>query len=120
MHGTWWSRRAIGLHVALVLSVPGFLALGWWQLSRALGGNSLSWVYTVEWPFFSAYAIYMWWKLLHTGSEPRGPVQVRAEPVDDPYDEAEPELAAYNRYLASLHASDPAAPRGAAEATDDR
>ncbi len=66
----WWSRRAIGLHVALVVSVPGFFVLGWWQLHRALSGNELSWVYTFEWPFFAAYAVWMWWKLVHEEAAP--------------------------------------------------
>ncbi|MHB8456923.1 MAG: hypothetical protein ACYDBS_04435 [Acidimicrobiales bacterium] len=104
--------------------VAACLGLGWWQLSRALGGNSLSWVYSFEWPFFAAYGIYMWWKLLHEPlSETRLPAagqsRVIASPeglslaqrIDelgfDPYDEsADPELAAYNRYLAGLHNAD--------------
>jgi hypothetical protein len=61
----WTSRRAVSLHVALIVFVPGCVALTWWQLSRALGGNTLSWVYTFEWPFFGAYAVFMWWKLVH-------------------------------------------------------
>lgn len=32
---------------------------------RATGGNDLSWAYTFEWPFFAAYGVFMWWKLLH-------------------------------------------------------
>jgi hypothetical protein len=125
------------LHVALVVSVPGFLVLGWWQLHRALSGNNLSWAYTFEWPFFAAYAVWMWWKLVHEepalpapgapGATDQGEVANSArarrtgqlspgatttgealtassQPFDfDPYDEAEPELAAYNRYLAGLH-----------------
>lgn len=121
---SWWSRRALALHATLVVVVAGCAALGWWQFSRAVGGNSLSWVYTFEWPFFAAYAVYMWWKLLH---EPVGEERsASASPSDaapatetssteervrdlgfDPYDdEADPELAAYNRYLASLHGED--------------
>jgi hypothetical protein len=61
----WTSRRAVSLHVALIVFVPGCVALTWWQLARALGGNTLSWVYTFEWPFFGVYAVFMWWKLVH-------------------------------------------------------
>lgn len=32
---------------------------------EALGGNSLSWVYSVEWPIFALIAIAGWWQLLH-------------------------------------------------------
>jgi hypothetical protein len=102
----WWNRRAVGLHVTLAITVPGFLALGWWQLQRALGGNGLSWAYTFEWPFFAGYAVYLWWRLLH---EPVQAASVSA--ADDDESEAkrareEAELSAYNAHLASLRAAD--------------
>lgn len=59
---TW---RCIGLHLLVVVLVPTFLFAGWWQYHVALGGNDLSWVYTVEWPFFAVYALYVWWKMIH-------------------------------------------------------
>jgi hypothetical protein len=61
----WFSRRAIGLHVLIVVIVPTFAALCVWQVHRALGGNDLSWAYVFEWPFFAGYAIYMWWRFVH-------------------------------------------------------
>ncbi len=132
VRATWLSTRAIKLHATLIVVVAACLFLGWWQLSRALGGNGLSWVYTFEWPFFALYAFYMWWKLLHEPlSETRAPelaasrkreeahrmlvdqllierpLEDRVEGLGfDPYDESDPELAAYNRYLASLHQAD--------------
>ncbi len=124
----WTSGRAVSLHVALAVFVPGCVALTWWQVSRALGGNTLSWVYTFEWPLFGAYAIYMWWKLVHDDAVPpladgpsehadtAGPADAAgatqepgsarrgaAEAAGDPEDDGE--LAAYNRYLAELNAS---------------
>ncbi|HXY45325.1 MAG TPA: hypothetical protein VEH29_14135 [Acidimicrobiales bacterium] len=151
MKSGWWSRRAISLHVALVVAVPLFLALGAWQLSRALHGNLLSWAYTFEWPFFAGYATWMWWKLVHeevaaraaaaqaeadagggdggadldgapfgtegdtVSARPSEPATIPAGTAGsppppalwDPYDDADPELAAYNRYLASLHTQRP-------------
>lgn len=143
MRTRWFSRRALGLHATLLVVVAACLLLGWWQLSRALGGNNLSWVYTFEWPFFAGYALYMWWKLLHEplretraaeraarrqprpeeeivaralgsddGDGPPSPEPLPAQIGFDPYDESDPELAAYNRYLASLHAADAAGRRG--------
>jgi hypothetical protein len=44
---------------------PGCVAAGWWQATRALGGNSLSWVYSVEWPIFALLALGGWWHLVH-------------------------------------------------------
>ena len=42
---------------------------GWWQATRALGGNGLSWVYSVEWPLFALLAIWGWWHLVHEDPE---------------------------------------------------
>jgi DNA-binding transcriptional regulator of glucitol operon len=64
------TRRCLGLHLAVVVLVPAFLYLGWWQLGDALGGNSLSWCYVIEWPFFALFAIYMWWRLIHDQRTP--------------------------------------------------
>ncbi len=127
----WTSGRAVSLHVALALFVPACVALTWWQAARALEGNTLSWVYTFEWPIFAAYATYMWWKLVHEepvsasarGAVPAGPAGAaggdgpagpddhnQPDDPDDPGervgpDEIDDELAAYNRYLAELNAS---------------
>jgi hypothetical protein len=102
VRSVWTSGRAVSLHVALIFFVPACAALTWWQVSRALDGNTLSWVYTFEWPIFAAYATYMWWKLVHdepadTMGDPVGPKAPQAEPDE--------ELDAYNRYLADLNAS---------------
>ena len=53
------------MHVTLLVLLPAFAWLTWWQLERALGGNTLSWAYTFEWPLFACYAIYVWWQLIH-------------------------------------------------------
>jgi DNA-binding transcriptional regulator of glucitol operon len=104
------------LHLTALVVVPGFLALGWWQLHRALSGNSLSWAYAFEWPFFAAYGVYLWWKLVHEQQEDSATVEAAARPaeaqgalVED--EEEDEELAAYNRYLAELSASDDRKPQ---------
>jgi hypothetical protein len=137
----WLSRRALKLHAVILIVVPGFLALCVWQIHRALDGNSLSWAYVFEWPLFAAYAVYMWWRLLHEGSveEPHaaatngsggqtgtaaasvgaapGLASVAADGVASPdqrdtqQDEEDAELAAYNEYLAQLAEQDKAAGR---------
>lgn len=100
--------------------VAGFLALGWWQISRAAGGNTLSWAYAFEWPLFAAFVVFIWVRevrlTLRDGSEvpvspaPSGPsatafrrpVRTARQPVG--YDDGtDPELTAYNRYLAWLN-----------------
>jgi len=120
----WFSRRAVGLHLTALVVVPGCLALGWWQLNRALAGNTLSWAYVFEWPFFAGYGVYLWWRLVH--EQPTVPTP--GAPNDETDDQKPPsegadsgsmpaatilseteedaELAAYNRYLAALNAAD--------------
>lgn len=132
----WSTPRALGLHVTLVLVVPTFLALFWWQVDRVRQGNTLSWAYVFEWPFFTAYAIYLWWKLVHDqpdataaftapatspsgasctsvpgaaqetgGAEGSAPRDGAEDGGVEEIEGEDEELAAYNRYLAELHAS---------------
>lgn len=65
----WLSPRALLLHAEVLLVAPGCAAAGWWQATRALGGNELSWVYSVEWPIFALLAIAGWWHLVHEDPE---------------------------------------------------
>lgn len=53
------------MHLTLLVVLPLFAWLTWWQLGRAEGGNSLSWAYVVLWPSFGIYALYTWWQLIH-------------------------------------------------------
>ena len=46
------SGRAISLHVALLVVVPGCAVAAWWQINRAQDGNQLSYLYSVMWPAF--------------------------------------------------------------------
>jgi len=137
----YFTPRCIGMHVTLLILLPVFVWLTAWQFERATHGNTLSWAYTFEWPLFAAYAIYVWWQLIHdeptvlqrrrlaarAGDAPPGPEDEvgwalhakgdRPDPLgpleapdapgpDAPVDEEDedPELAAYNRYLAELNA----------------
>ncbi len=110
----WWSPRALSLHVTAVVVVGGCVAMCWWQVTRAVGGNGLSWAYVFEWPFFGGYAIFLWWRLVHEQPGERdhsGPTVVAesrtAGPGADDLDADDPdaeEREAYNRYLAELDA----------------
>ena len=105
-------RRDALLGACCAVLVVSFAGLCWWQVTRALSGNTLSWAYVFEWPLFAGYVVYLWWRLTHDravaaaggdaaasapGGEHRG-----GEEEDEDEDE---ELAAYNRYLASLEES---------------
>jgi len=102
----------------MVVWVPGCALACWWQVTVALSGDSLGWVYTFMWPCFAVFGLVLWWNIVHDDPETvgaRGLRRLRQESaptvteVDaSPGDviaraEAEDaELAAYNAYLAEL------------------
>jgi len=129
----WLSRRAVSLHLAVFVFVPGCAVAAWWQINRAADGNQLSYLYSVMWPAFGLLGLYFWWMLIHTDYDsvglkgmlrqqaagsgdmgaPQGPgvptpvadtLAATAPPVSDVED---PELAAYNKRLAQLAAQGP-------------
>lgn len=61
----WFSARAVVLHAEVLVLAPVCALAGWWQATRALDGNGLSWVYSVEWPIFAILAVIGWWHLVH-------------------------------------------------------
>ena len=65
----WLSPRALLLHFEVAVVAPGCIAAGWWQATRALAGNGLSWVYSIEWPCFAIVAVVGWWYLIHEDPE---------------------------------------------------
>ncbi len=87
----WFSRRAIQLHIEFFLLAAGCLVAGWWQVTRALTGNSLSWVYSAEWPGFAVLAVLAWWHLVHEDPEAYRARKQRPPEWDE--DDAWPESA---------------------------
>jgi hypothetical protein len=88
VRGRWLSKRAISLHVRLVLVVLACSAAAWWQVTRALSGNGLSWFYSLEWPAFALLAIAGWWHLIHEDPEHFLARKRRShdwETLEDPY-----------------------------------
>ncbi|GAA3344631.1 hypothetical protein GCM10020358_48660 [Amorphoplanes nipponensis] len=128
-----WTPAWIARHILALTLVAGFLALGWWQFSRATGGNTLSWGYTFEWPVFAAFVVFIWFREVQQERrgargpqeqpEPeqspvprqdaavtvRRPVRVPVTPAA-PVEDDDPELAAYNDYLSWLAAHPGARP----------
>ena len=72
MRDRWLSKRAVSLHVAVLVVVPGCVAAAWWQVNRAQDGNDLSYVYSVMWPLFGLLGLCFWWLLIHTDYETVG------------------------------------------------
>jgi hypothetical protein len=112
--------RWLAWHAFAVFAAWGMLWLGDWQFHRAEGGNALSWAYTFEWPVFTIFGVIFWAKTIidewrgHTeAAEPQSagaltdlPGRAHTAPTASPApDQAaqDPELAAYNAYLARLN-----------------
>lgn len=96
------------------------LALGWWQWQRGQAGNARSFAYALEWPTFAIFILFMWGRMIY--DELRPPVSSSADSApagrtspapalasgsgaaESDGSEEDPELTAYNRYLAELNA----------------
>jgi hypothetical protein len=57
------------LHLAVVIWVPGCAVAAWWQVTVAMSGNALGWLYAVEWPVFAVLGVIGWWQLIHDDAE---------------------------------------------------
>ena len=78
----WLSRRAVSLHLAVLVLVPGCALAAWWQVTRAQDGNQLSYFYSVMWPGFGILSLYFWWMLIHTDYEKVGLKGMRRQQAD--------------------------------------
>lgn len=100
------------------------MAAGWFELTRAMAGREIAWVYAGEWPLYGILGTYLWWKLLHSdvakipslGSNgPQSPstatdgpsVPQSAATVEQSVVATDPQLVAWQSYLSRLHAVDP-------------
>jgi len=110
----FFSPRALLVHVALVAWLAMCVLAAWWQIGRAIGGNSLSFLYAIEWPCFAVLGFYGWWALLHVEKPTEDQEVARREYEERMRADAllarsleederdDPQLAAYNDHLADL------------------
>jgi DNA-binding transcriptional regulator of glucitol operon len=107
----WLAWHALALVATYVM-----VRLGLWQWHRAHATHSAQNMgYALQWPAFALFGLAVWWRVCRdavrppddTRPEPAKPVRRPApEPaaaVAPVTDEEDPELAAYNRYLAQLN-----------------
>lgn len=106
-------RRAwspwVRLHLPLVVGVSGCAFAGWFEWTRAVAGRQIAWVYAVEWPFFAVLGVVIWWRLWREDSD-SGATPSRAAMTDSRVTDssgADPQLVAWQDYLARLQAADP-------------
>ncbi len=97
------TKRIVATLSMLVVLVALFTAAFIWQLSRALGGNTLSWAYVIEWPFLIGYACFFAYRDL-TGTKPKKRPSKRRSLTATQEEEAA--MASYNEYLAQLQRED--------------
>jgi DNA-binding transcriptional regulator of glucitol operon len=117
----FFTRHWVWLHIAVAVTVPTFLGLGWWQVVRAGTGNARSYGYAIEWPSLAAIVIFLYIRAirmeLHSAPAPGRVDQSNVTVVETAGDRsnaeliaaheaADPELAAYNEYLTDLHHRD--------------
>jgi hypothetical protein len=124
----------LACHALAAVLVTAFAGLGWWQIGRATGGNTLSWAYAFEWPLFAGFVAFIWVREVRrarglTGAPHdtettaasaatpdasgfRRPVlTTRRSPANgDTGDTSDTQLAAYNNYLGWLSAHPGARP----------
>jgi hypothetical protein len=105
----WLSKSALRLHAALIVGLSGSSAATWVELRRGLQGRAVAWVYVFEWPLLALLGSYVWWRLLHDedDAERAGRRTRAAGPTTEAAAQDDPELAAWQAYLARLHAADP-------------
>jgi DNA-binding transcriptional regulator of glucitol operon len=109
------TARWLGLHALLVVSLVALVRIGLWQWDRAhaASGSWQNYGYAVQWWLFAGFAVFLYVKTVLDELDPSR-VAARTEadaahpPVVQPQapaptEDDDDELAAYNRYLRSLH-----------------
>ena len=109
----WFTPRALALHLSLIFWLGLCVLAAWWQVGRAVEGNSLSYFYAIEWPVFGVLGVLGWYALLNmekVTADEQAERRVYEERMRADAREAraasvlgeDPTLAAYNDHLADL------------------
>jgi DNA-binding transcriptional regulator of glucitol operon len=109
----YFSRRAIGLHFAMIIWIALCGVAAWWQVGRAVQGNGLSYMYAIEWPAFAVLGVLGWYALLNMEKVTEHQQQARREYEETMRAQAlaarkasveseDSTLAAYNDHLADI------------------
>ncbi|HEY1825748.1 MAG TPA: hypothetical protein VGG21_07295 [Acidimicrobiales bacterium] len=111
----YFTPRAIGLHITLICWIALCALAAWWQVGRAVQGNALSFLYSIEWPLIGILGIVGWYSMLNMEKVSEHKEQARREYEERMRAEAQEarehaaavegedaNLAAYNDHLAQL------------------
>ena len=113
MKSKYFSPWAIGLHFAVIVWIALCVTAAWWQVGRAIQGNGLSYMYSIEWPAFALLGVLGWYALLNQEKATEHEEQARRDYQDKMRAQAlvarnassepeDPTLAAYNDHLAEI------------------
>ena len=113
MKSKYFSGRAFVLHFVLLCWLAMSAVAAWWQVGRAVQGNSLSFLYAIEWPVIGVLGVLGWYALLNLEKvtarqeqerrEYEESMRAQARAARDANEQAEdPAMAAYNDHLAEL------------------
>lgn len=107
------SPRWILGHLFAVAAFLTCLWLGWWQFGRfeTPTGGPQNAAYALQWPVFAGFVLFFWYRAIRDGLGPQQPrvTPPPARPSEEAQEQirrdeqADPQLAAYNRYLAELN-----------------
>jgi DNA-binding transcriptional regulator of glucitol operon len=97
------------LHLLVAALFVATWFLGYWQLTKAEGGGGpVNWSYAVQWPLYGFLGLWFYIRMVRTEltrhpdeDEPGSEVVLYQRPRIDTT--GDPELAAYNAYLAELN-----------------
>jgi DNA-binding transcriptional regulator of glucitol operon len=108
--------RWLALHVVVIAACVTMVLLGRWQwhVAHVHHGSVQNYAYAFQWWAFTLFAAFMWGRVMRDALRRRPvehtPARVTSAPVTyrryvmrtDRPDTTDPELAAYNAYLAEL------------------
>lgn len=110
------SPRWVLGHLFAVAAFAVCLYLGWWQLDRfdAPTGGPQNAAYALQWPVFGVFILFFWYRAIRDELRTDDPTPVVRKPAAPRAvaeqqarirrdEEADPQLAAYNAYLAELN-----------------
>ena len=97
------------LHLLVAVLFVATFFLGYWQLTKAeAGGGPVNWSYALQWPLYGFMGLWFYLRMVR--------IELHREPDDDQPSNSvvlyqrpridttgDPELAAYNAYLAELN-----------------
>lgn len=104
-----FTPRWVLLHLLVAALFVATFFLGWWQLGKAeAGGGPVNWSYALQWPLYGFMGLWFYVRMLRIEinrdpdeDEPGTAVVLYQRPRIDT--SGDPELAAYNAYLAELN-----------------